>query len=388
MQLYLLDPPAPGSAWAPFSGVRPIAELRAGIWRIRERWEAVLQAQTVAILSDHTEGFHEGDEPPTRRIAPVDGPAIVAASWFAPAGTPVELESGLRRLTNEGETVAWLVPEGERWTAPTDEGPETTIDGLILHGAFDLVTALEALLPGDCADCLNEARDEVPDGSIVLGDPAEVVCLGASVEPGVVFDVRRGAVVVEERVEVRHGTRLEGPLYLGAGSRVLGGHLRTSTIGPGCSVNGEIASSVLLGYANKNHDGFLGHSVIGHWVNLGAGTTTSNLKNTYGPVHLEVAGERLETGRQFLGSLIADHVKAAIGTMLGTGTVVSVGANLFGGAPVPRYVPPFAWGNAGSERLTEEGFLKIAERVMPRRDVAFTEARKEWLRGMYRRIRG
>ncbi len=120
----------------------------------------------------------------------------------------------------------------------------------------------------------------------------------------------------------------------------------------------------------------MGHSVLGHWVNLGAMTTTSNLKNTYGEVALDVAGTRLASGRQFLGSLIGDHAKTAIGTLLPTGTVVGAGANVFGSANAPKYVPPMAWGSEGAERMTEDGFLKVAERVMPRRDVAFTPERR------------
>src|SRR5262249_42609465 len=157
---------------------------------------------------------------------------------------------------------------------------------------------------------------------------SDIVVMGAAVEPGVVFDVRHGAVVLEPGVEVRHGTRLEGPVFVGARSRVLGGFIRGSAFGPECRLHGEIAASVFLGYANESHDGFVGHSVVGHWVNLGALTTTSNLKNTYGPVRLEVAGRRIETERQNLGTLFGDHAKTAIGTMLATGTVVGVGANV------------------------------------------------------------
>jgi hypothetical protein len=151
-------------------------------------------------------------------------------------------------------------------------------------------------------------------------------------------------------------------------------------------VRGEVTTSVFLGFSNKAHDGFVGHSVIGHWVNLGALTTTSNLKNTYGEVALEVSGTRLPTGRQFLGSLIGDHAKTAIGTMLATGTVIGAGANVFGEVRPPRYVPPFAWGAGGPERLTEDGFLKLAERVMPRREVAFTPERRASLAATYRRL--
>jgi UDP-N-acetylglucosamine diphosphorylase/glucosamine-1-phosphate N-acetyltransferase len=224
----------------------------------------------------------------------------------------------------------------------------------------------------------------VPEGSIVLGDAGDIVVMGSAVEPGVVFDVRHGAIVLEPGVEVRHGTRLEGPVFVGAGSKVLGGFIRASAFGPECRVHGEIAASVFLGYANKSHDGFVGHSVVGHWVNLGALTTTSNLKNTYGPVRLEVAGRRIESERQNLGTLFGDHAKTAIGTMLATGSVISAGASVFGAITPPKYVPPFAWGSDG-ERMTEDGFLTVAQRVLARRNVEWTDARRDSLRQTYRR---
>jgi UDP-N-acetylglucosamine diphosphorylase/glucosamine-1-phosphate N-acetyltransferase len=383
--LYLLEPRSPGAAWAPFAGVRPVSELRAGVWKIRERWEAALEADTTAILGDHASGFSEGDEPPARELGPVTGPAIIASSCFAPTGVPLVLDPSVRRLTHRGGSVAWVVRSGERWEGPADSGPAAEVEGLPLRGTFDLIAALESLLTADCADFRAAPSTGVPEGSIVLGDPANVVVLGAEVEPGVVFDVRHGAVVLDENAEVRSGTRLEGPVYAGPGAKLLGGFIRSSVFGPECRVRGEIASSVFLGYANKAHEGFIGHSVVGHWVNLGAGTTTSNLKNTYGHVRLDVAESRIETGRLNLGALFGDHAKTAIGTMLATGTVVSAGANVFGAATPPKYVAPFAWGCAGDERMTEEGFLRTAERVMARRNVELTAAREASLRRIYAR---
>ena len=384
--LYLLEPDPAGAGWAPFAGVRPVAELRAGLWRIRERWEGALQRDTTAILSAHVVGFAEFDEPPSRAPMPIEGPAIVAASWFAPSGAPIESTAPVRRLTHAGATVGWVLAAGEHWARVNDEGPGLEVDGVLLRGAYDLVTALERLLPTDCADFRAAPSAGVPEGSIVLGDPADVISLRAMVEPGVVFDVRNGPVVIEEGAEVRSGTRLEGPVYVGSGTRVLGGFVRGSVFGPECRVRGEIAASVFLGYGNKAHDGFVGHSVVGHWVNLGAGTTTSNLKNTYGSVRLDVDGTRIETGRSNLGTLFGDHAKTAIGTMLPTGAVVGAGANVFGAAAAPKYVPPFSWGCAG-ERLSEEGFLTVARRVFARREVAWSEARQESLRLTYERGR-
>jgi UDP-N-acetylglucosamine diphosphorylase/glucosamine-1-phosphate N-acetyltransferase len=353
--------------------------------RIRERWERRLGLQSTAIISDAAAGFRELDEPPVRPAGPITGPAVVAASWFAVTGG-APIADGVRRLTKDGVSVAWIVPAGEEWRAPSDDGPSEPVDGLLLRGTYDLLTALDTMLGPDCAELAAGRRDPLPAGTLVLGDEARVALRGATIEPGVVFDVRNGAVVVETGAEIRHGTRLEGPCYIGPGSRVLGGFIRGSVFGPRCVVRGEIAASSFVGYANKSHDGFVGHSVIGHWVNLGAGTTTSNLKNTYGPVRLDLAGHRVETGRVNVGSLIGDHAKTAIGTMLGTGTVIGAGANVFGAEPVPKYVLPFAWGAANDQRLSEEGFLRIAERVMPRRDVAFTDERRQSLAATYRRL--
>jgi hypothetical protein len=378
--LYLLEPESPGAAWAPFTAARPIAELRAGIWRIRERWEAAAGIDASAILGLHAEGFNEGDEPPIRPPAPIEGPALIGVAWFAPTGAPIAPGPNIRRLTHRDETVGWIVPEGERWMGPHDKGPSLGIEGLRLHGTYDLLTALELLLPVDCADFLAAPSDGVPEGSLVLGDPAHLVCLGAKVEPGAVFDVRQGTIVIDLGAEIRNGTRLEGPTYVGPGTRVLGGFIRGSVFGPECRVQGEIAASVFLGFANKSHYGFVGHSVVGHWVNLGAGTTTSNLKNTYGSVRLEVDGERIETNRTNLGTFFGDHAKTAIGTMLTTGTVVSAGANVFGTPTPPKYVPPFAWGSTGNERMSEDGFLRVAERVLTRRNVTFSPERRESLR--------
>jgi UDP-N-acetylglucosamine diphosphorylase/glucosamine-1-phosphate N-acetyltransferase len=380
--LYLLEPDAPGAPWAPFTGVRPIAELRAGLWRIRERWSRSLGLDAAGIVGTQAEGFHESDEPTTLALSEISGPAVVAASWFAPTAQAIPLASGTRRLVHDEATVAWILPPGERFDRASTRGRAVAVNGVRLAGTYSLLDALEKLLLEDCTAF--RGRGSSPAGALILGDSADVISLDASVEPGVVFDARSGPIVLEAGVEVRHGTRLEGPVFVGPRTRILGGYIRGSVFGPECRVRGEIASSVFLGYANKAHDGFVGHSVLGHWVNLGAGTTTSNLKNTYGVVRLTAGGEQIETGRLNVGTFFGDHAKTAIGTMLGTGTIVSAGANVFGGPP-PKYVLPFAWG-VGGETMTEEGFLRVAQRVLARREVAWTDARRDSLRRIYQRF--
>jgi UDP-N-acetylglucosamine diphosphorylase/glucosamine-1-phosphate N-acetyltransferase len=386
--LYLLEPDRPRPNWIPFAGVRPVAELRAGVWKIRERWEAALDLETSAILGDHVAHFHEGLEPPCRPFGPIDGPAVIVDSSFAPTGAPIALPAGAARLVSGGTTIGWVVPSGQRWTGRTDEGGTVEVDGLLLHGTWDLLAALDKYLANDCLGFQAGPHDPVPAGAVVLGDPQLILTHQAIIEPGVVFDTRAGAIVLEAGVEVRHGTRLEGPLYAASKSRLLGDHIRFSCIGPRCNVKGELSNAIFTGYSNKGHDGFVGHTVLGHWVNLGAGTTTSNLKNTYGEVQLELDGTRVKTGRQFLGSLIGDHAKTAIGTMLPTGTVIGTGASVFGSGGVPKEVPPFAWGIDGTERLHEVGFLTIAERVMPRRDVPFTAERRAALSATWKKLAG
>ncbi|HEV8149783.1 MAG TPA: putative sugar nucleotidyl transferase [Gemmatimonadales bacterium] len=385
-RLVCLEPDDPGEAWQPFTGARPLAELRAGGWRIRERWAGVLGIADVSIMGDHVAHFVDVDSAELLPRGPVAGPATVVRSDFAPAGPLLELAGDVRRLSHDGATVAWIVPEGETWQEQHDRGPELAIDGLPLRGAWDLVTALEHLLAADCTDALASGPDQVPDGCLVLGDPADIACFEAWVEPGVVFDVRKGAVVLQEGVEVRSGTRLEGPLLVGPGSLLLGGAIRHSAIGPHCRVHGELTTSVFLGYANKSHEGFVGHSIVGQWANLGAGTITSNLKNTYGEVRLALPGGQLATGRSNLGSLVGDHVKTAIGSLLSTGTVLGTGANILG-PQVPRWVPPFAWGGDGKTWLDADRFVTIAKRVMPRRQVEVGEGEEASLRAIHARLR-
>lgn len=380
--LYLLDPD-PSPAWAPFAGVRPLSELRAGAHLIRERWEACVGTNTTAIFAlPHLAGFAEAGMPPVRPFAPVVGPAVIASSTFAPRGLVPNLPPGPVRLTCGGVTVGWCVGAGATWTGPQPHAQTVDVGGVQLRGVYDLVAALSRLLADDLRALLGDS-DPVPGGSIVLGDPRLLELRDAAVEPGVVFDLSHGPVVLESGVEVKSGTRLEGPLWAGANARLLGGAIKNTAIGPHCVVRGEVTDVVFLGYANKAHEGFVGHSVLGRWVNLGAGTITSNLKNTYGPVRLDVAGATIETGLQHLGALVGDHAKTAIGTLLATGSVIGAGANVFTAVRPPKYVPPFAWGGEGAERMTRDGFLRVAERVLPRRDVPMDDATRTALARVY-----
>jgi UDP-N-acetylglucosamine diphosphorylase/glucosamine-1-phosphate N-acetyltransferase len=384
--LHLVDPP-PTPAWAPFASCRPVAELRAGVRCLREWWEAFVDAPVSALhVAPHLVPFPEIATLPVTAPLPVAGPAVVGSADFLPFGTLPEDAPAGATLMHGDRAVGWVVPAGTEWDpdARPAVGPPQPVEGMLLQGAFDLVTALERLLAIELeARMAPDRGDEVPPATTVLGDPGQLAIYGATVEPGVVFDVRTGPIVLEAGAIVRSDTRLEGPVWIGPRARIAGGPIKHVAIGPRCTARGEMAATIMMGYANKAHDGFVGHSVIGHWANLGAGTITSNLKNTYGAIALEVDGVKLVTGRQFLGSLVGDHAKTAIGTLLGTGTVVGTGANVFGAMRPPRSVPPFAWGADGTGRMRRDGFLTIAARVLPRRDVAVDDAMRAFLGRLY-----
>jgi UDP-N-acetylglucosamine diphosphorylase/glucosamine-1-phosphate N-acetyltransferase len=217
---------------------------------------------------------------------------------------------------------------------------------------------------------------------VILGE-------GATVEPGVVFDASAGPVWLDAGSHVRAFSRVAGPVYLGRGSTILGGTVEQSSIGPVCKIRGEFAESVALGWVNKAHDGHIGHAYLGAWVNLGAGTTNSDLKNNYSSVRLWTPDGEADTGEMKLGCFLGDHVKTGIGLLLNTGTVIGAGSNLYGAAMPPKHVPPFSWGTG--EDLTAyrvDRFLQVAERAMERRKVTLPEGARRQLEGAWQRARG
>ncbi len=179
-------------------------------------------------------------------------------------------------------------------------------------------------------------------------------------------------------------TRVIGPCFIGCDSIVTADRIAGSSIGEQCRVHGELSASIFLGHSNKGHDGFVGHSVLGRWVNLGAGTTTSNLKNTYGSVALWTPEGVRDSGLQFLGTMFGDHVKTGIGLRLTTGCVLGAGANVFDRMP-PKVVAPFSWGaGAPYDRFDRAKFSETAGRMMARRGVTLSDDMAAWWHEVYR----
>jgi len=192
-----------------------------------------------------------------------------------------------------------------------------------------------------------------------------------------VLDASRGPIVIAEGAKVGANSVIEGPCYLGPHAQVrpLSYIKDACTIGRLCKVGGEINNSIMLGHSNKAHDGFLGHSYLGKWVNLGAGTTTANLKSTYGTASVKVGEREVETDRQFLGSLIGDHVKTAINTRLMPGTYIGFCCTVAGSHIAPRFLPSFTfWTDRGAEPMNLDVAQRTMKAVYARRDIQWTAA--------------
>ena len=213
----------------------------------------------------------------------------------------------------------------------------------------------------------------------------------ARIAPGCVLDASQGPIVVERDAVLEPHTYVAGPGWIGAGTHVLGGKLGGDVaLGPTCRVAGEIEQTIFQGYGNKRHHGFVGHSVVGQWVNLGALTTTSDLKNNYRPVRVTALGVTHETGEEKLGSFLGDHVKTGIGTLLTTGAVVGPASNLFGGGtPSPKELPAFSWWDGASPKAYDvDRFVETARVVCRRRGRTFGEAQEQLYRTLASGPRG
>ncbi len=279
--------------------------------------------------------------------------------------------------------IDWLKGGGEGIPELGDNLPTQQIEVATIEYPWDLVNYNEDLIREDFADWGKGGMREGKVDSSAHITSEDRVYLGpkSTIEPFCYLDSSRGPIYIDEGALISSHSRVEGPAYIGKEAIITGGKIREGcSIGPRCRVGGEVEASIFEGFANKYHTGFLGHSYIGEWVNLGALTTNSDLKNNYKPVKVQVGETPIDTGVIKVGLFIADHSKTGIGTLFNTGTVVGVGCNIFGGGLPPKYIPSFLWGGKGGfteYRLTK--FLQTAKTVMARRGEALSLHEEEVL---------
>ena len=226
-----------------------------------------------------------------------------------------------------------------------------------------------------------DRRPALPDGVQSVG--ADIALAhDADVKPGVVLDASDGPILIDGGAEIMPLVYIQGPAYIGRNARIkaLAKIYEGTTVGPVCKVGGEVEESIIHGYSNKQHEGFIGHAYLGEWVNLGADTNNSDLKNNYGNVKVYVRGEFIDSGQMFVGLTMGDHSKSGINTMFNTGTVVGVCCNVYGADFPPKFIPSFSWGGgSGFEEYDPVRALDTARQVMNRRKVTLSNAYESML---------
>jgi UDP-N-acetylglucosamine diphosphorylase / glucose-1-phosphate thymidylyltransferase / UDP-N-acetylgalactosamine diphosphorylase / glucosamine-1-phosphate N-acetyltransferase / galactosamine-1-phosphate N-acetyltransferase len=402
--LILFDDDA-AARWQPFALTRPAGELLFGTLTLRARAEEALGLSCALHLAEpHLIGFGEEGAPPVAAHgdAPREGDRLFLLSRFVPAWEGGrEWVAGLREagpVRSGGRVVGWYSPAGDDPPGAgflRDPGRQGSggggadVPGRLLEHVWELISGNPEQIGVDVRARFPDAQTPaLPPGVHHWGDHPLVLDPTAELEPGCALDTSGGPIWLDRGARVRAFSRLAGPAYIGPDSAVLGGSVEAVSVGPVCKVRGELAESVCLGYTNKQHDGHMGHAYLGRWVNLGAETTNSDLKNNYGTIRIWTPEGPQDTGEIKLGCLLGDHVKTGIGLLLNTGTVVGAGSNLYGAAMPPTFVPPFSWGTG--EELTEyrvDKFLEVAERAMGRRQVELSEAQREQLRRAWERGR-
>jgi len=228
---------------------------------------------------------------------------------------------------------------------------------------------------------------QVDDEAVIYDIEKVYIGKGSQIDGQVVLDARSGSIYIGERVKIQSHTLVKGPCYVGDDSILAGSKIREGTsIGPVCRIGGEVDDSIFLGYSNKCHDGFLGHSYLGEWVNLGALTTNSDLKNNYGTIRVMVNGKEVDSGQTKVGAFIGDHVKTGIGTLLNTGISIGFASNLFGGGMLKsKSIPSFFWGSTDKQEEYElSKSIETAKTVLKRRGMELTREEENLFKKIFK----
>jgi UDP-N-acetylglucosamine diphosphorylase/glucosamine-1-phosphate N-acetyltransferase len=366
---------------APLTDLLPVPALAFGASDLGTRWRRAVDLPLMSVEARagraHAEPF--GSAPlglPGDAEVLVVNAAALPGPWLADASrapAPALVTCGGRRVAARlpMEQVAPGLGRGEGFEAfLADLGlPTHAVDARVITWPWQLIDWNPQAIADDLARARSGIRGDVHALAAVYHPERIRVEAGARVDAGSVLDAREGPLHIGAHAIVFPHTVVVGPCVVGEGTHLLGGVVGRSTIGPGCRIAGEVDACVWQGWANKRHHGFVGHSAIGEWSNLGALTTSSDLKNNYGTVRVRVAGRELDSGLVKLGSMIGAGVKTGIGTLLPTGAVIGTGSHLFGGGRyAPKHLPPFSWWDG--ERVSEyqlEKFLGTARVAMSRR---------------------
>lgn len=383
MNLILFDDPSMRNSLLPITLTRPVAEMRVGILTIAEKWENYFSQKS----SRSTPGYLALKFPTkissdnlwvNGAVCP-DEKLVAAIKALKPEEALYRNSKIIAVRTHESE---W--PEVITGNATAYPGEIVLIDRpwkIFQHNGNQIRADFKLITANRKSASINDPHTRTYNEQNIFLE--EGVILHAAI-----LNAENGPIYLGKNAQVQEGSIVRGPFSLGEESIInMGGKMRAdTTVGPFCKIGGEVSNSVLFGSSNKAHDGFLGNSVLGEWCNLGAGTTTSNLKNNYDTVKLWSYAENnfISTGIPNCGLIMGDHSKSGINTMFNTGTVVGVSSNIFGGGFPSKHVPSFQWGGAaGFEIYHFEKAIETAARVLGRRNITLQEIEKGILKNIF-----
>ena len=370
---YILFDGTVRNALLPFTFTRPVADIRIGILTIREKWEKYLGSTTTTL----TEEYLQEKFP----MVELDENVMINASFF-PNVELAEIISNLQvnQAVFQGENIIAFFTTENQESVDFDnyEIIEYDFECLKIENTWDIFAKNDLAIRQDFELLTADRQSQpIPDSVNVISRENIFIEQGAKLE-FVTLNASTGPIYIGANAEIMEGSVVRGPFALcefgrvKLASKVYG----ATTVGPHSVIGGEVSNSVLFGYSNKGHDGFLGNAVLGEWCNIGADSNNSNLKNNYEEVKLwSYETENFaKTGLQFCGLMMGDHSKCGINTMFNTGTVVGVSTNIFGSGFPRNFVPSFSWGGASgfTTYITKKAF-DTARIVMARRNVDFTD---------------
>lgn len=357
----------------PFTFTRPVADIRVGILTIREKWEFLLGFTTTTVTEDYLSEKYPFLE--------LEKNVLINAS-FLPSENLVNIIKGLEEnqaVFFDDEPIAFFATEGQEVDFETFDIIQYEHDDVLrIEHSWDIFSKNGEAIKRDF-EMITEGRESQPIPEAVwASNPQNIFIEEGAKLPLCSLNASEGPIYIGKDAEIMEACAVRGPFALCEHATLkMGAKIYSNTtIGPHSKVGGEVNNSVIFGYSNKGHDGFLGNSVIGEWCNLGADTNNSNLKNNYAEVRLwdyETEGFA-RTGLQFCGLMMGDHSKCGINTMFNTGTVVGVSANIFGSGFPRNFIPSFSWGGSGgfTTYKTDKAF-EVAKEVMSRRNIEFSE---------------
>ncbi|MDY4789488.1 MAG: GlmU family protein [Bacteroidales bacterium] len=381
---YILFDDVARKSLKPFTYIRPVCDIRIGILTIREKWEKYLGETTSTLTEDYLSNkfpiiFADSMTLINGSVCPT--PKLVQAVKNLSVNQVLVCNDNIIAMSKTRED---FISEGD-----DIEKIEVEEDFIKLNNVWDIYVYNDRAIREDFELITKGRKSQTLSSNNKLINPENIfIEEGASVECAC-LNAKNGPIYIGKNAEIMEGAVVRGPFAMGEhavlklNAKIYGG----TTIGPYAKVGGELDSVVIFGYSNKAHDGFIGHSVIGEWCNLGADTNASNLKNTYDEVRLYDIEKStfVPTGQVFCGTIFGDHSKCGINVMFNTGTVVGISSNIYGAGYQRNFIPSFAWGgtNTGLKLYQLDKAIEVNERMMQRRGLVMSEEDKKILQHIF-----